>query len=430
MPRTLSSAPDQEIAGMSRPLQPPTPDRSTPKEGDARGVPPSTAPPSGERATIPEGRVSRAAPLEGLDRYEVLGELSHGGMGVVYRARDTVLGRVVALKMIRTGEDARAEETIRFHREAEAVSQLDHPNVIRLYDFGVANGLPYFTMPLAEGGSLAGRLKQLTPDPRAAVVLFEKVARGVGHAHQRGVLHRDLKPANVLLDAAGEPLVSDFGLAKFVDRDMGLTKSGDVMGTPAYMAPEQAAGRHELVGPWTDVWALGAMLYEVLTGRLPFAGLNREEILHRILTTAPRPLRLLRPELCPALERIVLKCLTRAAAGRHATAGALADDLGRWLAGERPPGFSRRRLLAGAACLTGVLALPAALLRPGRGRMDEPNPTKQSAGPTLVLLGDRGPPTALQWLVGKETSTAAPHPQDGEFSVQAPGIGLLEMLVY
>src|SRR5262245_19236729 len=154
MPRTLSSAPDQEIAGMSRPLQPPTPDRSTPKEGDARGVPPSTAPPSGERATIPEGRVSRAAPLEGLDRYEVLGELSHGGMGVVYRARDTVLGRVVALKMIRTGEDTRAEETIRFHREAEAVSQLDHPNVIRLYDFGVANGLPYFTMPLAEGGSL------------------------------------------------------------------------------------------------------------------------------------------------------------------------------------------------------------------------------------------------------------------------------------
>jgi len=137
-------------------------------------------------------------------------------MGVVYRVRDTVLGRVVALKMIRTGASARPEEIIRFTREAEAVSQLDHPNVIRLYDFGLAAGLPYFTMPLADGGNLADRIKQFSADSRAAVALLEKVARGVGHAHQRGVLHRDLKPANVLLDAAGEPLVSDFGLARFV----------------------------------------------------------------------------------------------------------------------------------------------------------------------------------------------------------------------
>lgn len=267
--------------------------------------------------------------------YELLEELGHGGMGVIYRARQVELNRVVALKMIRSAGLLGADFEQRFHTEARAAAALEHPHIVAIHEVGEHEGLNYYTMRLIEGPNLAQELKRQGPlEPKRAAQLVVKLARAVDYAHRRGVLHRDLKPANILLDAAGEPYVTDFGLAKLREQDSGLTLSQAVLGTPNYMAPEQAAGRSREVTTAADVYSLGAILFEVLTGSRPFGDDTPMATMRRVMEEAvPRPTTL-NPSLPRDLETICLKCLHKEPERRYASAEALAEDLERWLASE------------------------------------------------------------------------------------------------
>jgi tetratricopeptide (TPR) repeat protein len=300
-----------------------TDQRDTPPDrSGAAGVAPLAAPPA------PAG-------------YEIDAELGRGGAGVVYRARQVRLNRVVALKVVRGGPHAGADELARFRAEAEAQARLQHPHIVQIFEVNEAGGYPYFALEYMDGGSLAQRLGG-TPQPAAAAArLVETLARAVHHAHQRGLVHRDLKPANVLLAADGTPKISDFGLAKRLPGpaappgEAGPTRTGDVLGTPSYMAPEQAAGKARAAGPAADVYALGAILYEALTGRPPFLGESSVDTLLQVLSQEPVPPRRLQPKVPRDLETICLKCLRKEPARRYASAEALADDLQRFLA-QRP----------------------------------------------------------------------------------------------
>jgi len=281
-----------------------------------------------------------------LGDYEVLGEIARGGMGVVYRARQRSLNRLVALKVIRDGARATRDDARRFRNEAEAVANLDHPHIVPIYEVGDHRGCRFFSMKLIEGGSLAERLSELRADPRAAARLIATVARAVQHAHERGILHRDLKPSNILIDDQGRPLVADFGLARRVEGDSELTQTGSVLGTPSYMAPEQATGRKGAVTTATDVHGLGAVLYALLTGKPPFRGDSPLETLERVREHAPEPPSIVRQAIDRDLETICLKCLEKDPRQRYASAEAVAEDLERWLAGKsilaRPAGRVER----------------------------------------------------------------------------------------
>jgi serine/threonine-protein kinase len=266
--------------------------------------------------------------------YVVLQELGRGGMGVVYAARQLGLNRTVALKMILSGGQAGAEELTRFRTEAEAAARLQHPNIVQVYEVGEHEGRPFFSLEFCPGGSLAQRLTGAPLGANEAASLAEQLALAVQSAHDAGVLHRDLKPANVLLTEDGTPKVTDFGLAKRLDAGAGQTQSGAVLGTPSYMAPEQAAGRGKGAGPAADVYALGAVLYECLTGRPPFRGETTFDTLTQVLETPPAPPRLLNAAVPVELEAICLKCLEKAPADRYASAKELAADLRRFLLGE------------------------------------------------------------------------------------------------
>ncbi len=286
--------------------------------------------------------------------YEILGILGHGGMGVVYRARQLKANRVVALKMIRAVEHASAQDHMRFQIETEAVARLQHPNIVQLHDVGEIGGQPFFSLELCAGGALDTRLKTWQPTPRESAELIETLARAMHYAHLRGVVHRDLKPANVLLSFSREtpasadaalaersrlndvvPKITDFGLAKRTDESArDISQSGAIMGTPAYMAPEQAEGKVHDTGPAADVYALGALLYTCLTQRPPFVGTTTIETLRQVLNDEPPPPSRLVPNVPRDLETICLKCLAKEPARRYASAEALAEDLRRFQTGE------------------------------------------------------------------------------------------------
>jgi serine/threonine-protein kinase len=281
--------------------------------------------------------------------YELLVEIARGGLGIVYRARQRSLNRLVALKMILVGAWASTNDLHRFRAEAEVVAQLDHPHIVPIFEVGEHEGMDYFSMRLIEGETLANRLSRYHDDPQAAARLMVQIARAVHHAHQRGVLHRDLKPSNILLDAEGRPYVVDFGLAKRLGDDAELTHSGSILGTPAYMAPEQTEGRRKLSTTISDVYGLGAILYALLTGSPPFRGDSPAETLAGVRERAPRPPREINRRVSRDLETVCLKCLEKDPARRYGTAEALAEDLERWLRGEpilaRPAGILHRALL-------------------------------------------------------------------------------------
>jgi eukaryotic-like serine/threonine-protein kinase len=304
---------------------------------------------SAEAITTPQLRIPLAKGLPAIPPpdvpgYELLGELGRGGMGVVYKARQTALNRLVALKVIRADRRAGPDMIQRFLAEAEAVAAVRHPNVVQIHEAGTHAGQPYFTLELVAGGSLSARLARQPLAPAEAAHLVEQIARGVQAVHERGVIHRDLKPANILLDIPDNapadaglnevvPKVTDFGLARRLEGP-NLTLSGAVMGTPSYMSPEQASSKGREVGPATDVYALGAILYECLTGRPPFHGSSMADILIAVHSEEPvRPSRLTL-KLPRDLETICLKCLAKEPGRRYASAGDLADDLGRYRRGE------------------------------------------------------------------------------------------------
>jgi serine/threonine protein kinase/WD40 repeat protein/tetratricopeptide (TPR) repeat protein len=272
--------------------------------------------------------------LPAVAGYEIVGQLGHGGMGVVYKARQTALKRFVALKMILAGPHAAPALIERFRTEAEAVARFQHPNIVQIYEVGAHQGLPFCALEFVDGGNLGQRIATGPLEGDEAARIAEPLARAIHYAHQHKVIHRDLKPANVLLTADGEPKVTDFGLAKQLDTDSGITQSGQVLGTPSYMAPEQAYGRHDQVGPLTDVYSLGAILYEMLTGRPPFRGETMMATLEQVCLQDPVPPSKLQPKVPRDLETICLKCLAKNAGSRYRSALALAQDLERFRAGE------------------------------------------------------------------------------------------------
>jgi WD40 repeat protein len=279
--------------------------------------------------------------------YEILGELGRGGMGVVYKARQKGLDRVVALKMILAGGHAGRQERARFRSEAKSVARLQHPNIVQVHEVGEHDGLPYFSLEYCPGGSLAEKLRGEPLPAQEAARLVELLARAVAVAHQADLVHRDLKPANILLAANGTAKITDFGLAKRLD-EAGQTRSGSVLGTPSYMAPEQAAGQTGKIGPAVDVYALGAILYELLTGRPPFKAATPVGTIRQVLDQEAVSVRRLQPQTHVDLATICHKCLEKDPARRYATALALAEDLRRFQAGEpiegRPVGRGERAL--------------------------------------------------------------------------------------
>jgi len=311
--------------------------------------------------------------ISGIPGYEVLRELGRGGMGVVYLARQSGLERLVALKMLLAGQHASPSQRVRFEAEVKAIGRLQHPNLVQVFEVGEHEGRAYFSMEYLEGGNLEDKIASRPQPPRHAAELVEVLARAIHAAHQHGVIHRDLKPANVLLTSTGVPKISDFGLAKRMDASWGPTLTQHILGTPSYMAPEQATGQSRKVAPGTDVYALGAILYQLLTGRPPFLGEFGMNILRQVAEEEPVPPRRLQTTVPADLETICLKCLQKHPAQRYASAAALADDLACFLAHKpilaRPVSLfrrlakwaRRRPAAAGLIAVTG-LALVVALV--------------------------------------------------------------------
>jgi eukaryotic-like serine/threonine-protein kinase len=275
-----------------------------------------------------------SAAIRRFGDYQLLQEIAHGGMGVVYQARHLTLKRVVALKMIRSGEFASAEEVERFHREAEAAANLQHPNIVAVHEVGSHEGQHYFTMDFVEGRSLGAIVRENPLPAQRAAKYVTTIAEAIQYAHAQGTVHRDMKPANVLIDQADQPRITDFGLAKRISTDARLTATDQCLGTPSYMPPEQVASKWGQVGPLSDVYALGATLYELVTGRPPFRAETPAETLLQVVSDEPVSPRLLNARIPPDLDTICMKCLEKQASQRYSSAQALAEDLRRFVAGE------------------------------------------------------------------------------------------------
>jgi WD40 repeat protein len=328
--------------GMETLGQPKTPS----VQGEGNEDAPPTAPPSSadDFSPTPPPKPAELERRPAVPGFEIESELGRGGWGVVYRAREVSLNRTVALKMILSGGHAGAEERQRFLAEAEVIASLQHPGIVQVYGFGTHNGLPWFALEYCAGGSLAAKLNGTPLPPREAAEIVEEVSRAVQAAHEKGVIHRDLKPGNILLSATCVPRVTDFGLARRMECGSGLTPTGAILGTPSYMAPEQARGKR--VTPAADVYALGAILYECLTGRPPFKAASTHETLSQVIDDEPASLRQVNARVPKDLETICMKCLRKDPAQRYAQPLELADDLRRWQAGEpilaRPVRFVER----------------------------------------------------------------------------------------
>lgn len=387
------------------------PANAPPSVASAESSPGSSAP-ADNNETLPQN-LDRIAALAEHSRadvpgYAILSELGRGGMGVVYKARQIKLNRVVALKMILAGGHADPASIARFVTEAEAVAAIRHPNVIQVFDSGEADGHPYMAMEYLEGGSLAQvLLKSGKLSPRLAVELVMKVARGVQAAHDRGIVHRDLKPHNVLLDTPesspgglqGEPKVMDFGLAKRDGAD--VTSTGVVLGTPAYMAPEQARGETRNVGRAADVYALGVILYECLSGSVPFQGRDPWSVILQVVQSVPEPVSRRAVGIPRELDLVCRKCLEKAPGDRYESAAALADDLQRFLNGETLRGLhtgfwfaarktSRRwwRPVAAVSALIGLLLTAWLLPSPYETFFGKPKQGLQTEGPQEAPMED------------------------------------------
>ncbi|MFM7161530.1 MAG: serine/threonine-protein kinase, partial [Planctomycetaceae bacterium] len=320
-PETLAVNPVAEGATLpprTVPAVPPTVPLGSAAEGggDELATLPPAARDSGSTLTLPAGggngkQAGAAAAVRYFGNYELVHEIARGGMGVVYKAVQVNLNRTVALKMILAGQLASQEEVSRFYMEAEAAANLDHPGIVPIYEIGAHGDQHFFTMGYVEGKSLQQLVQQGPLPPREAAELMRKIAEAIGYAHEKGVVHRDLKPANVLLDQQGEPKVTDFGLARRLQDDSGLTKTGAVMGTPSYMPPEQAAGKTAEVGPLADVYSLGAMLYCLLTGRPPFQAATTLDTLLQVMEREPVSVQTLNAGVPRDLETICHKCLQK-----------------------------------------------------------------------------------------------------------------------
>jgi serine/threonine protein kinase len=334
-----------------------------------------------------------SAPLpKQIGAYEIESEIGRGGMGVVYKAVQMQLNRPVAVKMIHARALTSLEERLRFLTEAETVAKLRHPNIVQIYEIGLHENQPFIALELIEGGSLSNQTRGVAQPPRAAAKLVEILARTMHHVHRQGIVHCDLKPANILLQLgdgqspgdgtsvaatdsgssssrrrATTPKITDFGLAKHLDAGEGLLRSEQVLGTPNYMAPEQAQGHASLIGPATDIYALGAILYELLTGRPPFVGGHPKEVMLQVMAMEPMPVRRAQPGVPLDMATICMKCLEKQPKNRYATAGELAEELRRYLSGEpiraRPIGdlerlgkwiVRRRKEVALAAAVAGI----------------------------------------------------------------------------
>ncbi len=334
-----SSASDSQASAASMSATIPGPEASVTDPSDA------TLPfdPHSAAAAVPQDRFAPALP--NIPNYEIEVEIGRGGMGVVYKARQIHLNRICALKMILAGEHASQEQATRFLTEAEMIARLQHPNIVQVHHLGYYQGRPFVELEYVAGGSLADRIDGSPRPPHESAALLEPLARAVHEAHRLGVVHRDLKPGNVLLSPDGTPKLADFGLAKSLRVDSGLTRTDWVLGSPSYMSPEQAAGHSSEAGPAADVYGLGAILYAMLTGQPPFKGSSAIETLEMVRTADPVPPSKLRPGLPRDLETICLKCLCKEPLERYEDAKALAEDLQAFLDG-RPIQARRPRLSA------------------------------------------------------------------------------------
>ncbi|MFP6764112.1 MAG: serine/threonine-protein kinase, partial [Planctomycetaceae bacterium] len=348
--------------------------------------------------------------MQYLGEYELLQEIARGGMGVVYKARQSRLNRIVELKMILSGQLASQDDVQRFYIEAEAAASLEHPGIVPIYEIGEHEGQHFFSMGFIDGAGLDVQVKDGPMAPREAAAVTQQVCEAIAYAHSQNVIHRDLKPANVLIDGTGQAKVTDFGLAKKTDADSGLTGTGQILGTPGYMPPEQASGETDTIGPAADIYSLGAILYALLTGRPPFQSANVMDTLVAVLEQEPVTPRQLNPALDQDLETICLKCLEKDAGRRYATTDELVAELGRYLNGEpihaRPIGklergwrwCKRKPALAGLVALAVLLLLtlgiggPLVALQQSRLRKTAENAlaeSRQRAYNTEMLLAQR-----------------------------------------
>ncbi len=316
----------------------------TQQQAPSDGVPPSdpaNAPTLAPRAAD-LGGAEQAAAVRRFGDYEILEEVARGGMGVIYKARQISLNRLVALKMILAGQWAGPEARQRFRAEAEAAANLQHPNIVAIHEVGKRDGQQYFTMDFVAGTNLAALVRDHPLPAERAAAYVKTIAEAVHFAHQHGILHRDLKPQNVLIDTDDRPRVTDFGLAKRIETESGLTRTGDVLGSPSYIPPEQASSRLDEISPRSDVYSLGAILYELITGRAPFSGGTALETLCQVIDSPPPAPRKLNPSVPRDLETICLKCLEKSPSQRFQSVQELADELARFLNGERILSSPRR----------------------------------------------------------------------------------------